>query len=187
MTEFTFFNPWLGPFLFGLFLRKRCESTVHTALITRYVFREHNSQTFHLDGVIYMIIKKFGFFNILASLFIISYLSLGTSAANASTLWRNCSSQSYDDAVQILTEIRDLASTGVFSGYDVIESEVMALDVGFCSGRIAKNDLCSQKNEVLGRYEAAIRELANQGIGSLNARQTLLAWKSDHATNCGSK
>lgn len=45
MTEFTFFNPWLGPFLFGLFLRKRCESAVHGAVITRYVFREYKLQT----------------------------------------------------------------------------------------------------------------------------------------------
>lgn len=129
--------------------------------------------------------KQFAIFNILISLFIISFGTFGAPTANASTLWRNCSSQSYDDAVQVLAEIRTLASGGAFSGYDVIEAEVLALDIGFCSGRIAKSDFCSQKNEVLTRYEFAIRRLQGQGIGSINARQTLLAWTSDHATNCG--
>lgn len=132
-----------------------------------------------------MLIKQFGFFNILVSLFIISFTTVGTPVAKASTLWRNCSSQSYDDAVQLLAEIRALASSGAFSGYDVIEAEVLALDIGFCSGRIALDDFCSQKKEVFARYEFAIRRLQGQGIGSINARQTLLAWKSDHATNCG--
>ena len=132
-----------------------------------------------------MINKKIGFFNILVSVFIISCGTVGAPKANASTLWRTCSSQSYDDAVQVLAEIRDMAVGGTFSGYDVIEAEVLALDIGFCSGRIAKSDFCSQKNEVLTRYEFAIRRLQGQGIGSINARQTLLAWTSDHATNCG--
>ena len=132
-----------------------------------------------------MLIKQFGFFNILVSLFIISFTTLGAPVAKASTLWRNCSSQSYDDAVQVLAEIRALASGGAFSGYDVIEAEVLALDIGYCSGRIGLDDFCNQKNDVLSRYEVAIRKLLSQGIGSINARQTLLALTSDHATKCG--
>jgi len=132
-----------------------------------------------------MINKKIGFFNILVSVFIISCGTVGAPKANASTLWRNCSSQSYDDAVQVLAEIKTLIPSGAFSGYDAIEAEVLALDIGFCSGRIALDDFCSQKKEVFARYEFAIRRLQSQGIGSINARQTLLAWTSDHATNCG--
>ena len=129
--------------------------------------------------------KQFSIFNILVSIFIISFGTIGAPTANASTLWRNCSSQSYDDAVQVLAEIRTLAYGGAFSGYDVVEAEVLALDIGYCSGRIGLDDFCSQKNEVLKRYEAATRKLLSQGIGSINARQTLLAWTSDHATKCG--
>ena len=129
--------------------------------------------------------KKFAVSNILVSLFIVSFGTFGAPTAKASTLWQNCSSQSYDDAVQVLAEIRTLASGGAFSGYDVIEAEVLALDIGYCSGRIALDELCSQKNEVLSRYEVAIRKLQSQGIGSINARQTLLAFSSDHATKCG--
>ncbi len=126
--------------------------------------------------------------------FVMSIVAVGavstvalSSGAKASVLWRNCPASAYEEAVNVVAEMRSDAYRGVFSASDIMTAEVLMLDTGYCAGRVAKQEFCSRKAEIINAYADSIRRLRDQDISALGARQVWVAWASEHATVCSGK
>lgn len=111
----------------------------------------------------------------------------GASGAQASVLWHNCPVAAYEEASRVVVEMREGVDQGIFSGSDLMAAEVLMLDAGYCAGRIAKQEFCARKSEIIERYAESIRRLRDQDISSLGGRQVLVSWMAEHATVCAGR
>jgi len=112
---------------------------------------------------------------------------VGASGARASVLWRNCPEAAYEEAANVVAEMRSDLNRGIFSGSDIMTAEVLMLDTGYCAGRIAKPEFCARKAEVINAYAESIRRLTDRGISSIGGRQVWVSWAAEHATVCAGK
>lgn len=116
---------------------------------------------------------------------VLSTVFVASSSAHASALWRNCPVAAYEEAASVVAEMRSDLNRGIFSGSDIMTAEVLMLDVGYCAGRVSKQEHCARKAAIINEYAESIRRLRDQDISSLGSRQVLVGWIAEHATVCG--